>query len=373
MRIPVNQPLISKEAKKNVNQALSAGWLSSAGPFVKKFEDAFAKYLGVRYATAVCNGTAALHVALLALGIGADDEIIVPAFTMASTWLAAIYAGAKPVFVDCDLADYNIDVKKIEEKISKKTRAIMPVHLYGQACQMDEITALAKKYKLYVIEDAAEAHGAEYKEKKCGAFGDIGCFSFYANKIITAGEGGMIATDNAAIRQEAVRLRDLYHSEKTRFIHEKIGYNYRMTNLQAAVGCGELKNINRYLEKKQKMAGLYAAGLKNIPGIKTPFTHKYNKNVFWMYGIIVEKEKYGLDRDQLKTELKKQGIDTRDFFYAPAYQPILRRYVNRGERFPNSEYLSENGLYLPSGLAITNKQILSVIRAIKNIWLKKSK
>ena len=363
MFIPVNQPLISRQAKKNIKQAMDSGWLSSAGPFVKEFEESFAKYLGVKYAAAVCNGTAALHLALLSLGIGKNDEVIVPAFTMASTWLAVIYTGAKPIFIDCDVNDYNIDVKKIENKITNRTKAILPVHIYGQACAMDKIMAIAKKYKLFVVEDAAEAHGAEYKKRKCGSFGDINCFSFYANKIITTGEGGMIVTNDKKIYQEAIKFRNLYHSEKTRFIHEKIGYNYRMTNLQAAVGCGEMKNIGRYIGKKQWLANLYNQGLKNIPGIKIPFTHEYNKNVYWMYGIVIDKKRYGLNRDELKNELKKQGVDTRDFFYAPSDQPILKKYLNK-ESFPNSEYLSRNGLYLPSGLAITKKQINYIVKAI---------
>lgn len=371
MFIPVNQPLISKQAKKNIKHAMDSGWLSSAGPYVKKFEESFAKYLGVKYAVAVCNGTAALHIALLSLGIGKNDEVIVPAFTMASAWLAVIYTGAKPVFVDCNLNDYNIDVTKIEKKITKRTKAILPVHIYGQACAMDEIGAIVRRHKLFVIEDAAEAHGAEYKNKKCGSLGDIGCFSFYANKIITTGEGGMVVTNDKKIYHKATKFRDLYHSEKTRFIHEKIGYNYRMTNLQAAVGCGELENIEFYLKKKQRLAELYYKGLKNISGITTPFTHEYNKNVYWMYGIVIDEKKYGLNRDRLKNKLKKQGIDTRDFFYAPHDQPILKKYLNR-KRFANSEFLSRHGLYLPSGLAITDHQIKYVINAIKKIYDKKN-
>lgn len=363
--IPVNQPVISPEAKRNVMRALDSGWLSSAGPAVREFETEFARYLGVKHAITVSSGTAALHVALLSLGVGRGDEVIVPAFTMGATWMAVMHTGAKPVFVDCELETYNIDPKLIEQKITKRTRAIMPVHIYGHAADMDAINKIARKHKLSVIEDAAEALGGEYRGRKCGTLSDVACFSFYANKIVTAGEGGMIVTNNAKWAREASRFKDLYHSEKKRFIHEKLGYNFRITNLQAAVGAGELQNINKYLKVKQHMAESYHAGLKNIPGISLPQTLAHVKNTFWMYGILIHKSEFGLSRDQLRDKLKTHVIDTRDFFYAPEDQPVLKKILGR-QTFPNTKYLSQNGLYLPSGLAITEKQIATVIRAIKN-------
>lgn len=368
MFIPVNVPVISDEAKKNVAEAMNTGWISSSGPFVKKFEDDFAKYIGTKYAVSVCNGTAALHIALLSLGIGKGDEVIVPGFTMAATWMAVLYTGAKPIFIDCEKDTYNIDTTKIENAITKKTKAILPVHIYGHPCEMDAIMNIASKYDLYVIEDAAEVHGATYKNKKCGSIGHIGCFSFYANKIITTGEGGMVVTDDEKIFYELTKLKDLYHSNKKRFIHEKLGYNYRMTNLQAAVGCGELKNIDKYLKKKQWMAKLYDQGLKDIPGIKTPTTKKEVTNVYWMYAILIDKNKYGLSRDELKIKLKEGGVDTRDFFYSPTDQPVLQTYLN-DQKFPNTNYLAQNGLYLPSGLAITEEEINYVIKKIKALNL----
>ncbi len=366
MVIPVNQPLISKEAKENVYKSLEDGWISSAGPFVKKFEDDFAKYFGVKHAITVTNGTAALHISLLALGIGKGDEVIVPSFTMASSWVAVLYTGATPVFVDCELDTYNIDVSKIENKITKKTKAIMPVHIYGHACEMDEIMRLAKKYSIAVIEDAAEAHGGTYKGKKCGSIGDVGCFSFYANKIITTGEGGMVTTNNDEIASEARKLKDLYHSPRKRFIHEKIGFNYRMTNLQAALGCGELKNLPKYIAIKKRMAQLYDEGLTGIKGIKTPITKKDVSNVYWMYAIRINKDIFGISKDELRMRLLQKGIDTRDFFYPPEDQPILDAII-RGEKFPNAKILAEEGLYLPSGLALTSKQIKYVIKMIYEI------
>lgn len=361
--IPVNEPPLSIEAKRNVIECLDTGWISSAGKFVDQFEREFSQYLGVKYGVAVSNGTAALHVALLSLGIGPGDEVIVPAFTMAATWLAVLYVGAKPVFVDSELDTYNIDPSLITQKITKRTKAIIPVHIYGHPVDMDPILKIAKKHKLWIIEDAAEAHGAEYKGRKCGSMGHINCFSFYGNKIITTGEGGMIVTNDTKLAEKARKFKDLHHSAK-RFIHDGIGYNYRLTNLQAALGCGELKNIKKYIAKKIRMAGLYSQLLKNVPGITTPSTKPYAKNVFWMYAILVDEKKFGLTRDELRVKLKEQGIDTRDFFYSPHTQPVLRPYLRPSDKFPVTEHISRHGLYLPSGLALTDNQVRYVARAL---------
>lgn len=365
--IPVNEPVLSLESKKNVKEAMESGWISSAGKYVTQFEENFAKFLGVKHAIAVSNGTTALHLALLSLGVGPGDEVIVPAFTMASTWLAVIHAGAKPVFIDCEPDTFNINPQLIEPKISKRTKAIIPVHIYGHPVDMDAILKIAKKHKLFVIEDAAEAHGAEYKGKKCGSMGDINCFSFYANKIITTGEGGMVVTNDDLLAKEAKKLKDLYHSDAKRFIHEKVGYNYRLTNLQAALGCGELKHIDEYLTKKQHMAKLYTKLLNTIPGIRTPITRPLNKNVFWMYSILIDERKILMTRDELRSKLKERGIDTRDFFYSPTDQPILLPYLSTDQKFPITEFISRRGLYLPSGLAITDQQIKIVVKNIQEI------
>lgn len=367
--IPVNEPIISEQSKKNVLDALQSGWISSAGKYVEEFEVKFAKYLGVKHAIAVCNGTAALHVSLLSLGIGPGDEVIVPAFTMASTWLSIIYTGAKPIFVDCEIDTYNIDVSKIEEKISNRTKAILPVHIYGHPADMDGIIRIAKKHGLFVIEDAAEAHGAEYKEKKSGGIGDVNCFSFYGNKIITTGEGGIVVTNSDNFAYEARKYKDLYHSDKKRFIHQKIGYNYRMTNLQAAIGCGEIDSIDKYIDKKIKMANQYASQLQNIPGVILPQTKTNVKNVYWMYAIRVDKKITKIDRDTLRQKLKEKDIDTRDFFYPPTEQPFLKPYLSPKDNFPISVKISQEGLYLPSGLAISEDQISQVCETIKSIIL----
>nr|OGC90503.1 MAG: hypothetical protein A2V48_00385 [Candidatus Amesbacteria bacterium RBG_19FT_COMBO_48_16] len=365
--IPVNEPVISPQAKANVREALDTGWLSSAGPFVTRFEQDFARFLGVRHAVAVANGTAALHVALLALGIGPGDEVIVPAFTMASSWMAVLYTGAKPVFVDCELDTYNLNPALIAKAVTPRTKAIMPVHIYGHPVDMDPVLTTAKKLGLKVIEDAAEAHGAEYKGRLTGTMSDIACFSFYANKIVTTGEGGMLVTDNAALAHAARKYMDLYHSDAKRFIHEKLGFNFRLTNLQAAVGVGELANIKRYLAKKIRMAKKYANGLKNIPGITLPPRRPWAKNVYWMYAIRVDPAKFGLTKDELRIQLKDRGIDSRDFFYPPDSQPVLAELGVKLGSYPVCRLVSETGLYLPSGLAITDAQIAQVCQAIREV------
>ena len=366
MEVPVNEPVVSNESKKNVAAALASGWLSSSGPFVKQFEETFARFVGRRFGVAVSNGTSALHVALLALKIGAGDEVIVPAFAMGACFLSVLHAGAKPVFVDCELETYNMDATKIEEKITQRTKAIMVVHTYGHPSDMDAITAIAKKHDLAVIEDAAEAHGATYNGKKCGSFGTVSCFSFYANKIVTTGEGGMVLTADEEIAREAKKLRDLHHSDLKRFVHDGIGYNYRLTNIQAGIGLGELSHVDEYLIRKETMAKRYNTGLANTAGLKLPASKPNVKNVYWMYAVLIEPEKFGMTRDTLREALAKNGVETRDFFYPPEEQPVLKKIL-RNEKFKNAAYAGHNGLYLPSGLAITDEQIDYVIECIKKI------
>jgi len=232
---------------------------------------------------------------------------------------------------------------------------------------MGQIMRVARKHKIKVIEDAAEAHGAEYKGRKCGSMGDINCFSFYGNKIITSGEGGMVVTNNDDLANRAKKIKDLFHSDKKRFIHENIGYNYRLTNIQAAIGCGELMHIDEYIKKKHLMAELYFRSLRKIPGIITPVTKKWAKNVYWMYAIQIDKKKFGMDKDTLRQKLKEIGIDTRDFFYPPTDQPVLRKYITKGDGYPVAKLIADQGLYLPSGLAITREQIKRVIKGISDL------
>ncbi len=371
--IPVNEPLITQDAKDLVAKSLGEGWISSAGPYVEQFEAEFASYLGVKHAVAVSSGTAALHIALLCAGIGPGDEVIVPAFTMASSWMAVMYCGAIPVFVDVESDIYTIDPSKIEAVITSKTKAIMPVHIYGHPAQMDEVTRIAQKHKLLVIEDAAEAHGAKYKNKLVGTLSDIAAFSFYANKIITTGEGGMVVTNDDSLASHARSLKDLAHSKSKRFIHAELGYNYRLTSMQAALGLGQLRHVEEFLSIKRHMAELYTQHLRDLPGLTLPVTRDWAEHVYWMYAITIEESIFGMSKDDLRAKLLSSGVDTRDFFYPPSQQPLLQVLQGSSSqgRFPVTESLAKTGLYLPSGLAITDAQIETVCETINSLWRNK--
>lgn len=369
--IPVNQPVISKSARKYINEALKSGWISSRGPFIERFENEFARFTGTEYAVTTTSGTTALHLALAALGIGPGDEVIIPDLTIISCALTVIYTGATPVLVDVDSETGNIDPQKIEEKITSKTKAIMAVHLYGQPAEMDKILAIAKKHKLLVVEDAAEAHGAEYKLngkwKKAGSMGDIGCFSFYGNKIITTGEGGMVVTNSKRIYQKAKLLKDSAHNPKKRFKHDLIGFNFRMTNLQAALGLAQLEEVEKYIAKKIWMAKEYEKNLKNVSFLELPKQMPGSRSVYWMYAVKVKKG-YRLKRDKLRKKLFENGIDTRDFFYPLHKQPVLNKLgLLKGVSYPVSLDLSNRGFYLPSGLAITRAQIQNIARILQKL------
>jgi perosamine synthetase len=352
--IPVSEPLLKGNELKYVTKCIKSGWVSSLGGYVGEFEKSFSKFCGVKFGTSCSSGTAALHLALAALKIAKGDEVIIPAFTMISTANAVTYTGAKPVLVDSEEETFNIDPRRIEEKITSKTRAIICVHIYGHPADMDAIKAIAKKYKLYVIEDAAEAHGAEYKSRKVGSIGDIGCFSFYGNKIITTGEGGMLVTSSSKIKERAEYLRDLSFSDERHFWHKELGFNYRMSNLQAAVGCAQLERINEFIKIKRRNAALYNSLLDGVKGITLPKEKEWAKNVYWMYGILVE-EKYGICRDKLRKRLATKGIQTRNFFIPINLQPFYSA-MYKGN-YLVSQRLSQSGLYLPSGLNLKQSDI----------------
>ena len=367
--IPVNAPLLSPNAKKYVDECIRSGWVSSAGSYIGRFENAFASFIGVKHAVSVTNGTAALHLALVALNVGPGDEVIVPDLTIISCALAVLYTGAKPVFVDVEKSTGTMDPALLEKQITKRTKAIMVVHLYGHPARMDEILRIARRHNLTVIEDAAEAHGALYNNRKAGGIGHVGCFSFYANKIVTTGEGGMVVTNSARINTRLRLLKDLAHSPKRRFLHEYIGYNYRMTNMQAALGLAQLEQVEGYIEKKRWMAGQYKKLLSDITDIELPIEKPGIKSVYWMYALTV-KRGAKLTRDDVRKQLAKKGVDTRDFFIPLHAQPVLRKLrLGNGGRYPISQDLSKRGLYIPSGLAITMQQITSVSRAMHEIFV----
>lgn len=365
--VPVNEPHIAKNALKYVSECINTGWVSSAGRYLKEFEEEFAKYIGVKHAITTTSGTASLHLAIAALDIKKGDEVILPSHTMMSSAAAVVYTGATPILVDVERDSWNMNVDQVKKKITKRTKAIMPVHVYGHPVNMDPLLELAKKYKMAIVEDAAESTGAEYKRVKTGAIGDIGCFSFYANKIITTGEGGMLVTNSDRIATHARLLKDMAHSQKRRFLHEEIGFNYRMTNMQAALGVAQLEEVEEYVAKKRWMANIYNENFSKIKGLTLPIERPWAKNVYWMYGILIEDE-FGATRDELKDMLYKQGVDTRTFFIPMHKQPALKKLgFFKGERYPVSDEIGHRGLYLPSGLAITEEQILTVCKAIADV------
>jgi len=365
--IPVNEPLLNGNEKKYLLECIDTGWISSEGPFVKKFEEEFSRINNRKYGVAVCNGTAALEIAVECLGIGKGDEIIMPAFTIISCASAIIKSGAKPVLVDIDLQTWNMDVNQIEKKITKKTKAIMVVHTYGLPVEMDTVLKLAKKYKLKIIEDAAEAHGQIYKGKPCGSFGDISIFSFYPNKLITTGEGGMVLTDNKKLADKCKSLRNLCFIPAKRFVHEELGWNMRMTNLQAALGLAQLERWEDHIARKRKMGSLYTQLLKQVNGITLPLVKtSFAENIYWVYGIILENKK--LSAEKIMKRLAEKNIGTRPFFFPMHLQPVFKKMgLFKNEKYPNSEMLYTQGFYLPSGLALTEEQIREVAKTLKEI------
>jgi perosamine synthetase len=351
LKIPIAEPIIVGNELVYLKECIQTRWISSLGPFVERFEKSFASFCGVKYASTVANGTAALHVALLAAGIKAGDEVIVPNMTFVSTANAVVFCNAKPVFVDVDKRSWNIDPEKIEEKINTKTKAIIPVHLYGCPAEMRAINKLAKEHNLFVLEDAAEAHGAEYRNKKAGALADAAAFSFYGNKIITTGEGGMVTSNNKRFIEKVNLLKDQGKSKKRKFYHTALGYNYRMTNLQAAFGLAQLEGIKKLLKRKREIAKHYADLLSSSEGISFQEVPKNAKSSYWFVSIVLEKP--FPKAEKVASKLAKAGIETRPFFTPLTKLPFYRTK----ERFPVSEYLYKHGLSLPSGVTLKNEQI----------------
>jgi len=360
-KIPVSQPSLGPEEQKLVDRAIRTGWISYLGKYVTEFEEEFSDFCGVKYGCAVSSGTAALHLALLALGVGPGDEVIVPALTFVATANVVTFTGARPVLVDVREEDFNIDPEAIEKAITKNTRAIIAVHLYGNPCEMDMIMRIARHHGLDVIEDCAEAHGAEYKGRRVGSFGKVGCFSFFGNKIMTTGEGGMAVTDNAALRNKINMLKD-HGSRGKRYHHPVIGYNYRLTNIQCAMGVAQLRKIDRLLEERRKISDLYDRYLEGVKGITVPSEMDRCGRVCWLYSVLIEKE-FGMSRDQLASRLAAEGIDTRPFFV-----PMHRLTPYRTKKhFPVAEDLSRRGISLPTFNSLDEKSIRRICKTIRTI------
>ena len=367
-RIMVCEPFLNGNEEKYVMDAVSTGWISSSGAYVDKFEKAFAQYCDVKHGVAVCNGTVALHLALVALGIGKGDEVIIPSFTMIATAFAVCYVGAMPVFVDADKDTWNIDVHKIEEKITARTKAIMPVHIFGNPCNMDAICDIAKRHNLYIIEDAAEAHGATYKGKKVGSFSDVAAFSFFANKNVTTGEGGMCVTNNDEYAHNCRYYKNVcFNPDGPRdYMHNDIGFNYRMSNIHAAIGLAQTEKADEYRELRRRNHALYKELLTDVDGIIFQKDEEDSVNVAWMNSIVVDKDKYGRTRDELISKLKEEGIDTRLLFKSMNIQPSLIKYgCNCEGEYPVTNFLSDNGFYLPSASNLEVEDIHRICDVIK--------
>lgn len=365
--IPVNEPCIGKKEIEYVLDCLKTGWISSAGKYIQEFEEKWATYCGMKYGIAVSNGTTALEVAVGCIELKPGDEIIMPTFTIISCASAIIRNQGVPVLVDSEPRTWCMDVSKIEEKISNKTRVIMSVHIYGHPADMDPILELAEKHDLVIIEDAAEAHGAEYKGRRCGGLGDLSCFSFYANKIITTGEGGMVLTNDKKYAEKARALRNLCFRQDRRFYHTELGCNFRLTNLQAAIGLAQLERINELVEKKRWIGCTYNERLKDIKGLTLPIEEPWAKNVYWMYGIILEGT-LGFDAKGFAKRLKEEGVDTRPFFLGMHEQPVFHRMgLFKNEHHSVAERIAREGLYLPSGLTLTEEQIEKVVKAVRKV------
>lgn len=367
--IPVCEPMLAGNELKYVTEAVSTGWISSSGKYVNEFEEQFAKYCECKYGIAVCNGTIALHLALIGLGIGKGDEVILPTFTMIASAFAVCYTGAKPVFVDADKDSWNIDVKRIEEKITPRTKVIMPVHIFGKMCDMDAICALAKKYNLYVLEDAAEAHGATYHDRKAGSFSDMAAFSFFANKNITTGEGGMVVTNSKKLYDRARYFKNACFpiDGPRNYQHADIGYNYRMSNVVAAIGLAQVEKVDDYRNMRIRNHQLYEMHLADVHGIILQSKPAEGcVDVCWMNTIIIDPAKYGHSKDELIAHLKEHEIDTRLLFTGMHKQKAMVDYgCDCSGEYRVCEWLTENGFYLPSGSNLTEGQIKYVCDVIK--------
>ncbi|MCB0322618.1 MAG: DegT/DnrJ/EryC1/StrS aminotransferase family protein [Bdellovibrionales bacterium] len=368
--IPVCEPCFLGNEERYVQDAVRSGWISSAGGYLSRFEEEFAAYCGADFGIACSSGTAALHLALLAHGIGAGDEVIIPDFTMVAVLNAVLYCGATPVFVDVEADTWNIDADLLREKVSSRTKAAIVVHTYGHPCEMGAIRDAAVAAGIPIIEDAAEAHGAEYQGVKCGNLGAAACFSFFGNKIITTGEGGMVVTSDRKIAERCRYFRNLCFSlEGPRdYRHGDVGYNYRMTNLQAALGCAQLERLDELAERRIRNAKRYTRRLSQVPGLACPVERQGVKNVYWMYGLVVDEAKFGISRDALMAQLTQRGVDSRLFFKPLHSQPLLQRFgLAVTAQYPVTESLSARGLYLPSGSGLTDDQLDRVCAAIEAI------
>jgi perosamine synthetase len=364
----VNEPVLQGNEKHYLEQCIDTGWISSEGPFIAEFESKFADRVGRKHGIAVANGTAALDIAIEALGIGRGDEVILPSFTIISCILQIVRSGATPVLVDSDPATWNMDLAEVGKKITPRTKAVLAVHTYGLPMDMVPLLDLAARHGVKVIEDASQMHGQSCRKRPCGSFGEISTFSFYPNKLVTTGEGGLLLTDDDWIAKKARSLRNLCFERTKRFVHEHLGWNYRMTNLQAAVGLAQFERLDEFVMRKRAIGRRYNELLADMRGIQRPLSQtEYAENIYWVYGVVLE-ESVPMLAEEAMQQLALKGIDSRPFFWPMHEQPVLRKMgLFRGERYPVAERLGRRGFYLPSGLALTNDQIERSAQALKEI------
>lgn len=374
--IPVNEPLLTGNEKKYLDECIDTGWISSEGPFVGQFEERMAQAAGRRHGIAVCNGTVALEAAVAALDLQPGDQVIMPTFTIISCAAAVVRRGCVPVLVDCDPLTWNMDVEKLKEKIHNeiekkknvKLKAIMVVHIYGLPVDMDPVLEIAQRYGLKVIEDAAQMHGQTYQGRPCGSFGDLSTFSFYPNKHVTTGEGGMIVTDDDRLAERCRSLRNLCFQTKKRFVHEELGYNFRMSNLQAALGLAQVERLPEFVDIKRRMGRRYNELLSNVDGLELmPEKTVYADNIYWVFGMVL-KDEVPLDAQEAMRRLGQKGIGTRPFFWPMHEQPVFEKMgLFAGERYPVAERIARRGFYLPSGMALNDAQMEEVAEAVSHL------
>jgi perosamine synthetase len=358
-RIPVGDADIGEREIASVTDCLRSGWVSSIGPYVSRFEEAFAAYCGCRFGVSTCNGTAALHLALLALGIGPGDEVLVPTLTFVSTANAVVYTGATPVLVDADPDTWNLDVDDARRKVTARTKAVIAVHVFGNPVDMDAVAALSADHGLAVIEDAAEAHGARWRGRRVGGLGDVGCFSFFGNKLLTTGEGGMVVTNRPDIAAAARKWGNLSRPEGQHYFHDAVGFNYRMASLPAALGLAQLDRIDELLARKIRNAERYREHLAAVPGLQLPSVAGPAESAWWMFGVLVD-DGFGIDREALAGRLREDGIDTRPFFVPLHELPPF----SKSQPCPVAASLSRRGLVLPSGTRLTDEEIADISRVV---------
>ena len=366
--IPVNRPVLDGNEQRYLAECVETGWISSEGRFVKALESGFAQFMGCAHGIAVCNGSLAIDLALAALKIGPGDEVIIPSFTIISCAAAVVRAGAVPVVVDCTADTWNLDPAAIAAKVTARTKAIMPVHIYSLPVDMDPVIDIARRNGLFIVEDAAEQHGQTYKGRPVGALGDITTVSFYPNKHVTTGEGGMVLTNDAALAVRCRALRNLAFDAERRYIHEELGWNMRMSNLQAAVGLAQLERVTASLQKKRQIGAWYQAALRGHAALQLPLERTaYAENIYWVFGVVLD-DRVPFDAREAIARLRARGVDARHFFWPMHEQPALRKLgYFAEERCPNAERIARRGFYLPSGIGTTRDEVEESAAALKAI------